>query len=89
MVKQQVQLGMHKSTLRGFCALARQGGLREFFVGFNAAAARDVPFAAIQLALWEEAKRRLSLSGFRILFHLVKRTDANTQGCRKMGDGTS
>ncbi|CDI87052.1 mitochondrial carrier domain-containing protein, putative [Eimeria praecox] len=52
-VKQQVQLGLHASTSEGFSAVWRLEGPRGFFVGLGTSMLRDVPFAAMQLSLWE------------------------------------
>ncbi|KAL8452207.1 hypothetical protein Emed_001514 [Eimeria media] len=55
-VKQQVQLGLHPSTAIGFKSVWRHEGLRGFFVGMGTSMLRDVPFAALQLFLWEWMK---------------------------------
>ncbi|CDJ60650.1 mitochondrial carrier domain-containing protein, putative [Eimeria maxima] len=55
-VKQQVQLGLHASTAKGFSAVWRLEGPRGFFVGLGTSMLRDVPFAAMQLSLWEWLK---------------------------------
>ncbi|XP_022592736.2 S-adenosylmethionine mitochondrial carrier protein [Cyclospora cayetanensis] len=55
-VKQQVQLGLYESTPEGFAAVWRHGGTRGFFVGMGASMLRDVPFAALQLSIWEWMK---------------------------------
>ncbi|KAL8431582.1 hypothetical protein Efla_000628 [Eimeria flavescens] len=55
-VKQQVQLGLHPSTAAGFANVWRHEGLRGFFVGMGTSMLRDVPFAALQLSLWEWMK---------------------------------
>lgn len=58
-VKQQVQLGLHESTAAGFQAVWRFGGFQGFFVGMGTSMLRDVPFAALQLSLWEWLKLKL------------------------------
>lgn len=65
-VKQQVQLGLHASTAEGFSAVWRLEGMRGFFVGLGTSMLRDVPFAAMQLSLWEWFK--LKALGGSLLF---------------------
>ncbi|CDJ37040.1 mitochondrial carrier domain-containing protein, putative [Eimeria tenella] len=55
-VKQQVQLRLHETTAEGFSAVWRLEGPRGFFVGMGTSMLRDVPFAALQLSLWEWMK---------------------------------
>lgn len=56
-VKQQMQAGQHASTAAALRKLWRQGGLASFYVGYGTLLAREIPFDALQFALYEWLKR--------------------------------
>jgi solute carrier family 25 S-adenosylmethionine transporter 26 len=55
-VKQNMQIGKHKSTLHVISNVFRANGVRGFFVGALAMAIRDVPFDIIQFCIYEHLK---------------------------------
>lgn len=56
MVKQQLQAGLHKSSLDAVRSIYRRFGLVGFTYGYIANVCREVPFDAIQFTLWEHLK---------------------------------
>ena len=56
MVKQQVQAGLHKDVLAAVVNTYRAKGVGGFYQGYTSLIARDVPFRAIQLPLYEVLK---------------------------------
>ena len=61
-VKQQLQVGSHGSTVAAVKTIARVDGLRGFFAGWTPTLARDVPFDAVQFMLYEYMKRSLAVA---------------------------
>lgn len=59
-VKSKTQAGLYKSSMDAVTSIARRGGLRGFYQGYGAALSRDLPFRAIQLTLYENARQRYS-----------------------------
>ena len=55
-VKQQVQAGLHKDPLTACRTILKTKGVRGFYQGYSSLVARDVPFRAIQLPLYETFK---------------------------------
>lgn len=83
-LKQRMQtrrLNSPPSTLTGTIKSVNAGGLRGFFAGFGATVTREVPFALIQMSLFEEMKRRHPWSGSDV-------TDPKLQGAIGMSCGS-
>jgi hypothetical protein len=59
-VKSKTQAGLFQSSAEAAVTIFRRGGLRGFYQGHIAALCRDVPFRAVQLSLYENARRRYS-----------------------------
>jgi solute carrier family 25 (mitochondrial S-adenosylmethionine transporter), member 26 len=59
-VKSKTQAGLYRSSSEAAVAIFQRGGLRGFYQGHIAALCRDVPFRAVQLSLYENARRRYS-----------------------------
>jgi solute carrier family 25 S-adenosylmethionine transporter 26 len=58
-VKQQMQLGLHSSTSSAFRSIvATDGILRGLYAGYFSTVLREIPFDAIEFALYEALKRR-------------------------------
>ncbi|PHJ16117.1 mitochondrial carrier superfamily protein [Cystoisospora suis] len=57
MLKQQLQLGMHPSTMTAVREIYRRDRLQGFFVGFGATMVRDLPFVGVEMGLWEYLKK--------------------------------
>lgn len=57
-VKQQMQVGMHASTASAVRSIFRAEGPRGFYAGFFSTVSREIPFDAIEFALYELFKRR-------------------------------
>lgn len=58
-VKQQMQLGLHKSTAEAFRTILRVDGARGLSAGFLSTIAREVPFDAVQFVMYEYMKASL------------------------------
>jgi solute carrier family 25 S-adenosylmethionine transporter 26 len=58
-VKQQMQIGSHRSTLAAVRTIAAVDGLRGFYAGYVPTLAREIPFDAVQFALYEAMKSRV------------------------------
>lgn len=58
-VKQQMQLGLHKTTLDAVRTIAAVDGVKGFYAGALPTLARDLPFGACQFLMYEALKRRL------------------------------
>lgn len=56
-VKQQVQAGLHKDPATAVVSIFREKGVKGFYQGYSSLVARDVPFRAIQLPLYETLRR--------------------------------
>uniref|UniRef100_A0A6T8K9Z2 Mitochondrial carrier protein n=1 Tax=Hemiselmis andersenii TaxID=464988 RepID=A0A6T8K9Z2_HEMAN len=56
-VKQKVQAGVYKDPLQACIQIFKNSGLRGFYQGYTSLVARDVPFRAIQLPLYETFKK--------------------------------
>ena len=56
-VKQQVQTGLYPSVAAAVRGVAARGGLAGFYRGYWAQLGRDVPYAAVQLGVYEALKR--------------------------------
>eukprot|EP00923_Selenidium_pygospionis_P039338 GHVN01068436.1.p1 GENE.GHVN01068436.1~~GHVN01068436.1.p1 ORF type:complete len:235 (+),score=25.21 GHVN01068436.1:1076-1780(+) len=56
-VKQQMQLGMHKTPVSAARSIYLSGGALAFTAGLGATIAREIPFDGIEFTLWEELKR--------------------------------
>ena len=52
-VKQQMQAGLHGSTQDALRNILRSEGFRGFYAGFLSTVAREIPFDAIEFALYE------------------------------------
>jgi Mitochondrial carrier protein len=59
-VKSKTQAGLFQSSAEAAVTIFRRGGLRGFYQGHIAALCRDVPFRAVQLSLYENARQRYS-----------------------------
>jgi solute carrier family 25 (mitochondrial S-adenosylmethionine transporter), member 26 len=59
-VKSKTQAGLYSSSTAAISAIYRRAGLRGFYQGYAAALCRDLPFRAIQLTLYENARLRYS-----------------------------
>lgn len=57
-VKQQMQVGMHRTTADAVREIARVDGIRGFYAGYWSTVIREVPFDALEFALYEAMKRR-------------------------------
>ena len=57
-VKQQMQVGIHTSTVGAVKEIARVEGLRGFYAGYWSTVLREMPFDALQFALYEALKRK-------------------------------
>jgi solute carrier family 25 S-adenosylmethionine transporter 26 len=55
-VKQQMQAGLHASTRDAVRTILRVEGWRGFFAGYGSTVAREIPFDAIEFALYEKLK---------------------------------
>lgn len=55
-VKSKTQAGVYPGALAATAAVARHSGIHGFYQGYLAALARDVPFRAIQLTLYESVR---------------------------------
>ena len=58
LVKQQVQLGLYPSLRAAVLGIGRGGGLPGFYQGYAAQLARDLPYAGVQLSVYEALNRR-------------------------------
>mmetsp|Transcript_43867 Transcript_43867/g.109875 ORF Transcript_43867/g.109875 Transcript_43867/m.109875 type:complete len:317 (-) Transcript_43867:60-1010(-) len=56
-VKQKVQAGVYKDPLQACINIFKTSGVRGFYQGYTSLVARDVPFRAIQLPLYETFKK--------------------------------
>lgn len=56
MVKQQMQVGRQASVIATLRSIIARGGPRLLYGGYGATVAREVPFAAIQMPLYEQLK---------------------------------
>mmetsp|Transcript_5793 Transcript_5793/g.13455 ORF Transcript_5793/g.13455 Transcript_5793/m.13455 type:complete len:364 (-) Transcript_5793:2284-3375(-) len=59
-VKQRLQSGQAKDTLSVVRSIYTQKGLRGFYAGFSGMLARDLPFRALQLPLYEVSREAYS-----------------------------
>eukprot|EP00920_Eleutheroschizon_duboscqi_P014625 GHVT01033925.1.p1 GENE.GHVT01033925.1~~GHVT01033925.1.p1 ORF type:complete len:341 (+),score=55.99 GHVT01033925.1:257-1279(+) len=59
-VKQQMQVGHHSSFVSAVRRLLAVGGVRSLYVGYLSTVARELPFDAIELSIWEALKKKLS-----------------------------
>lgn len=57
-VKQQMQVGMHRSLGGAFRDIIKVDGLRGLWAGYASTVKRDAPFDAVQFLVYEELKRR-------------------------------
>jgi solute carrier family 25 S-adenosylmethionine transporter 26 len=55
-VKQQIQGGMHKSTLSALDSILRTSGVAGLYRGYFGQIMRDIPFRAVQLTSYEAVK---------------------------------
>lgn len=55
-IKQRVQGGQYKDPMQAALAIAKNKGWRGFYQGYGSLVARDLPFRAIQLPLYETFK---------------------------------
>lgn len=58
-VKQQLQTGYHKGTIAAVKNIVRIDGIRGLFAGYWSTVLREIPFDAIEFALYEFLKRKL------------------------------
>lgn len=58
-VKQQLQVGLHKSTTAAVRTIIAVDGFRGLYAGYASTIARDVPFDIIQFVLYEHLKKKL------------------------------
>ena len=58
-VKQQLQVGLHKSTAAAVREILRVDGVRGLYAGWGSTVARDVPFDAVQFVMYEYLKASL------------------------------
>ncbi|CEO96366.1 Mitochondrial carrier protein [Plasmodiophora brassicae] len=67
-VKQQLQAGMHSSTVECVKSIVRRDGVAGLYRGYMSTVLREVPFDALQFALWETLKVQYSnMEGGRTL----------------------
>jgi solute carrier family 25 S-adenosylmethionine transporter 26 len=59
-VKQQMQSGLHATTGQAVRTILRVDGLRGLYAGYFSTVLREIPFDAIEFALYEALKARLS-----------------------------
>jgi len=55
-IKQQLQAGMHSSTMGAVKGIWKQKGLKGFYEGYTGGLARDIPFRVAQLTSYELTK---------------------------------
>eukprot|EP00747_Dinoflagellata_sp_TGD_P170521 gnl/TRDRNA2_/TRDRNA2_202299_c0_seq1.p1 gnl/TRDRNA2_/TRDRNA2_202299_c0~~gnl/TRDRNA2_/TRDRNA2_202299_c0_seq1.p1 ORF type:complete len:272 (+),score=23.11 gnl/TRDRNA2_/TRDRNA2_202299_c0_seq1:96-911(+) len=65
-VKQRMQASVSRQTLMGAMRGVAAGGFRGFYAGFGATVGREVPFALIQMPLFESLKRASHDSGLSV-----------------------
>jgi len=58
-LKQQMQAGLHPDTMAAIRHIWRTKGLHGFYAGYGATVSRDIPFDAIQFAVYEAARSTL------------------------------
>jgi solute carrier family 25 (mitochondrial S-adenosylmethionine transporter), member 26 len=59
-VKSKTQARLYENSMAAVRSIAAKGGVRGFYQGYGAALSRDLPFRAIQLTLYENARQRYS-----------------------------
>ena len=59
-VKQQLQVGMHRSTVGAVRDIVRADGVRGLYAGLASTIARDVPFDALQFLMYEHLKAKVA-----------------------------
>ena len=55
-LKQQMQAGLHRDTAAAIRHIWQTDGLQGFYAGYGATVSRDIPFDAIQFAVYEAAR---------------------------------
>lgn len=58
-VKQQMQVGLHRTTREAVRSIVRLDGARGLYAGFWSTIARDIPFDACQFVMYEHLKGEL------------------------------
>lgn len=58
-VKQQMQAGHHPNTVAAVKRIIKVDGLRGLFAGYWSTVMREIPFDAVEFALYEYLKRKL------------------------------
>lgn len=56
-VKQQMQVGMHKSGMEAVRSIVRAEGVGGLFAGYISTVSREIPFDALEFAMYEGIKR--------------------------------
>jgi len=62
-VKQRAQVSASETPSEIFKSVAQKHGIRGFYRGFHTLVIREIPFAAIQMPLWEFLKVQFGASG--------------------------
>jgi len=60
-VKQQMQVGMHDSGAEAVRTIMRTEGVAGLFAGYISTVSREIPFDALEFAIYEGIKRQVRL----------------------------
>eukprot|EP00921_Rhytidocystis_pertsovi_P023466 GHVQ01037529.1.p1 GENE.GHVQ01037529.1~~GHVQ01037529.1.p1 ORF type:complete len:201 (+),score=11.98 GHVQ01037529.1:1305-1907(+) len=70
LIKQQMQVGLQHSLTSAVHNIHNTLGMRGFFLGFGSTVMREVPFDAMQFAMWEQLKNTYKQSKLYICLYI-------------------